>query len=123
MRRFEAKDLESINAWLLEHGKAPVRPGDVGTLGYIVDGVAAGFLLRTDARRVAMLDGFVTNPKAHVRKRYDAIWMLIDVLCAEARARGIQRLGGFTASRGMTKLCERIGWKVGDLLVTLRKEM
>jgi hypothetical protein len=123
MRRFEPKDLDAINAWLSARALPAAGVDDLGQIGYIVEGVAAGFLLRTDARRVAMLDCFVTNPAAPLRKRYDAVWMLIGRLCAEAHARGIQRLGGFTKSRGMTKLCERLGWTMGDLLVTLRKEM
>ena len=123
MRRFKASDLESVNEWLAARKLPQISCDDVGAIGFIVEGVGAGFLLRTDAKKIAMLDSFVTNPKAPLRARHKAVSALIERICREAKERGISRVCGFTASRGMTWACERLGFQPKEMLLALRKEL
>lgn len=121
MRRFVATDLPEINAWYVARGLPEATTDDLGEIGYIAEGTAVGFLLRTEAKRVAMLDAFVTNPAAPLRKRYDAIAGIASWLCVDATELGVTSLGGFTKSRGILTLARRLGFSQGQTLHTLRR--
>lgn len=123
MRRFTASDLPALNDWLEGHHLAPTALADLGGIGFVVDGVAAGFLLRTDARRIAILDAFVTNPTAPLRVRHAAIKALVTKLCDEAKGLGVKKVGGFTNSRGMVQVCHALGFSSVDVFEALRKEL
>lgn len=60
-RRFSSRDIESINKWLRRHGHATASVSDVPAIGFIVPGVAAGFV-RDCENGVGMIDSYVTNP-------------------------------------------------------------
>lgn len=109
MRRFDASDLVMLNAWLAARGLPPRSMDDLGSTGFIIHNVACGFLLRTEARAFAMLDGFATNPTAPLRVRHAAIARLMARLLAEAKEHGISHVGGFTSSSGMGRLARRAG--------------
>lgn len=72
LRAFSLADLPEVNGWLKEHGMLPLEPKDVPAAGYIVPGVAAGFLLQAEAR-VCFLEGFVSNPSVPSVPRNEAL--------------------------------------------------
>lgn len=61
VRQFAPKDITSINKWLRRHGHAEATVTDVPRIGFIVPGVAAGFL-RDCENGVGMIDSYVSNP-------------------------------------------------------------
>lgn len=52
--------------------------------GFVVDGIVAGFLYRTDSA-VCYLDSFISDPKSDRDARRAALDLLIDALKAEAK--------------------------------------
>ena len=42
-------DRAQLDAWYTAHGYSPLRPGELPATGFVFEGVAAGFLYRTDA--------------------------------------------------------------------------
>jgi hypothetical protein len=118
MRPFVASDVRELNAWLAVRGIVATSEAELGKVGLIVPDVACGFLLGTDAREFAVLDGFCTNPAATLAARHEAIWAIMTRLIEEAKSRGISRIGGFTLSSGMGKVAKRVGLEhVGEMAV------
>ena len=121
MRRFLPADLETLNAWRVGHGEDALGPEMIPETGFIEDGVAAGFLFRTESPAVAMLDGFVTNPAAPLRARMEAVARIGEGLAAAAREAGIRALTAFTSSRGIRRLAERHGYRSESCVLLCRR--
>lgn len=59
-RTVTKRDLSSINKWLKRHGVPPSTWSDLPKIGFIIPGVAAGFI-RDCENGIGMVDNFVTN--------------------------------------------------------------
>ncbi len=114
MRPYQPSDLPELNRWYAAHGEPPLALALLPPTGYVVEGVAAGFLYRTDAPGLVLVDGLVTSPDAPIRARARALAEIVERIVALARDEGASRVVGFTRSRGMCGLTERLGFKAGD---------
>ena len=106
MREFEVSDLSQINAWYKARGVHPLGPGQARMTGYIVDGVAAGFLMQTDAE-VAYLENMVSNPAADPRTASRAIDIITSALMARARALGFKQVAAITQHASVARRAQR----------------
>lgn len=118
VRAYQPSDLATLNRWYVARGLAPVTADLLPPTGYLVEDVAAGFYLRTDAPGIGFLDGFVTCPTAPLRARREAVVAIAERIVAQAEDEGVTRLCGFTRSRGMCRLVEELGFSPieGDFL-------
>lgn len=86
-RPFAAKDYAAVSAWWTAH-KWPAIPQDcLPKTGFIVDGLAAGFLYRSDSS-ICWLEWIIGNPQSDKLLRNEALDQVIAALICEA-----QRLG------------------------------
>lgn len=96
IRDFEISDLEEIDTWYQTHGKPDGCPFRyVPNIGVIEPGVAAGFLYKTDGY-FAILENFITNPKAGPMKRNDAIYAIFEELLKRAKDFGFEEVYAIT---------------------------
>lgn len=123
MRRFEKSDIDAVNAWQLARAAPTLLFDELSEIGFIEEGIAVGFLFRTEVKSIAILDSFITNPAASRSARYWAIEQLVSILECEAFKRGVTKLGGWTASRGMARICEAAGFSRTAPHVALVKEL
>lgn len=99
IRRYEPGDLEEMNRWYAARALALVTAGQLPTVGFIVPGVAAGFLYRTDSS-LGFLDGFISNPEAPAHRRAAA---LLEIgACLEQAFTG-KHLLVYTAHNGIAR--------------------
>ncbi len=89
-------DRAQLDAWYTAHGYSPLRPGELPATGFVFEGVAAGFLYRTDADTV-ILEGFITNPDAAPDARYHALEQVHAALITAAQQSGARRILALTA--------------------------
>lgn len=68
-------DLNSINKWLKRHGMGTSTSEQLPKLGFIVPGVAAGFI-RNCETEVGMIDSLISNPLCSSEAR-NAAWEAI----------------------------------------------
>lgn len=114
VRRFRPEHLAELGRWYVARGLPAPTSGVLPRVGYIVPGLAAGFLYRTDSE-IALLDGFVSNPEAPPLDRGRAISRVLEALIAEvSTGAGVSHLVGLTRVRGMERLVERAGFASGD---------
>lgn len=92
-RRFMFDDLATINEWHVSREQLPTTREMLPVVGCIVDGVACGFVYRTDSA-IGFLDGFVTNPAASAEARQQGLAAVMRAIEAECRDSGTRVIIG-----------------------------
>lgn len=95
IRAFNDSDLKEIQSWYTERGVSLNAMRWLPRSGYIVPGIAAGFCFETDTP-IGLLEGFVTNPKAHSAERHWAIREITARLIEDAGSKGIRQVIAIT---------------------------
>lgn len=122
MRMVDKEDFVEIDAWLA-HRHAPVLDESFyPKCGMIVPGIAAGFLITTDTS-IALLDHFVSNPKAKISERRAAIVDIAESLEAVAREAGFTRIIAFTRNEAIMKNAMKNGYSEIGHCEMLGKEL
>lgn len=111
MRLFEDADLPAMNEWYRAHGQAPVRRDMLPTTGFIVPGVAVGFLYRTDAQ-LALVHHVVTNPAAGLRARHRAVRAIVGACQDTARGLGLREILTWSDVPSIVRVAGRAGGRV-----------
>lgn len=108
MRHVEKDDFQEINLWR-EQRQAPILSQDFyPQTGLIVDGIAAGFLTMTDTK-VALMENFITNPKAYKEDRENAVFEILEGLEKIAVQMGFKYVVGFTDHPKIEHYAKMIG--------------
>lgn len=110
MRPFDPTDLPTLNSWYAAHGLQELRAGLIPLVGFIVPNVAAGFLYRTDAAELALIEGYVTNPAATATNRSLALHAITEELLRSARNSGIRTIVGLCRTRSIKRLALKYGF-------------
>ncbi|WP_224240619.1 hypothetical protein [Hyalangium gracile] len=77
--------------------------------GYIVPGIAAGFLYRTDSS-VAWVESLIAFKEAPKDVRDRALDAIVVALCRDARKLGFKTVLGSTQLEAVVKRAQRLGW-------------
>ena len=118
MRAFRIDDLKMINAWYAARGWPEVGPAQARMKGFLVDDVAAGFLMQTDAG-VAYLENMISNPQASARDVSVAIDAITKALFALAADNGFEHVAAFTQMPSIRTRAKRLGMVAHDAPYTL----
>jgi hypothetical protein len=114
MRLVEETDFIDINSWR-EARKVPIIPRELyAPRGYIVDGVAAGFLTTTDTK-ACFVENMVTNPKAYKEDREEAVLKILQRLEEDAVKMGYKYLLAVTNHSKIELYAAMIGGKPLDV--------
>ena len=109
MRAYVATDHAVMAQWYRAHGLTAPPAEMLPPTGLIAEGLAAGFLYRTDGA-LCLIDGMISNPSAPLLARARAMHRIVDALLATACAAGLHRVLGFCASSGMARLARTRGF-------------
>lgn len=115
-------DRATLNAWYQAHGYGPLRPGELPATGFLVEGIAAGFLYRTDSDTV-ILEGFVTNPEASSESRYHALLEVHTALMTAAKQSGARRVVALTADDSLKQRARDQGFTSLGLFELLERPL
>ncbi len=72
VRRFKQTDIASVNKWLRRHGHPIAQPDGIPATGFIVPGVAVGFV-RDCETGVGMIDSYASNSLVSSETRHRAL--------------------------------------------------
>lgn len=106
LRFFRHEDFEQINEWYTLRQMPPMRRDMLPKVGYIVDGVAAGFLYQTDSS-MCLLDGFIANPLAEGHEREAALDKITDALISEADSLDFFSIVAMTKNTSIRARCRK----------------
>lgn len=85
------RDFNEINLWRHWRGLDILSRDFYPNTGLMVHGVAAGWLVETDSK-VALLENFISNPKAYKQERMEAVKEIGHDLAEYAKRRGYTKL-------------------------------
>lgn len=100
---------EQVLHWMQLRGETLV-PEALPATGFIVPGVAAGFLYRTDSS-IAWIDGLVASKDVPKETRSKALDEIVQALRAEARNSGFKVMMGLTQFQPVVDRALRLGFQ------------
>jgi len=120
MRRFKGSDCPQILEWYRARGITPMAGGSLPEIGYIIPGVAAGFLMQTDTA-LALIDGLIANPAVADDARDGALDQVVAAVLKTASELGYTHIGGFTKLPVVAQRAKRHGFKVvGEFTMVIK---
>lgn len=91
VRRIEREDYNSIYEWFRGWDLPPPPVEFLSNVGFIVPGVAAGYLYITNSK-IGIIDSYISNVKASKMERKEAIDMITSDIITLAKELGIKIL-------------------------------
>ncbi len=115
MRPYEPKDHAEVMRWFkARKGKeAEVPPEYFPETGFIVEGMAACFLYKTDSA-VAYIDMLVSNPDVPVKDSREALDWAVWHCIKEAQQHGFKLLTGTTTLKAVADRAKKHGFDVWE---------
>jgi hypothetical protein len=87
VRRFISSDYNDLVNWWKAQKWTPVPEDHLPEYGLVIDGIAAGFIYRTDSK-FALLEFVIANPNTTKEERSEALDLIIDDLLFIAKELG-----------------------------------
>lgn len=109
-RKYMNEDFEEIRSWYDMRGMT-VELQDLPKVGFIVPGVAAGFIMQTDTN-CCILEPFIANPLTLKKCREVALDSIFKHLIKEAQTLGFKKIFGFSTHLKMVWRAQTFGFRV-----------
>lgn len=97
--------------WLHFYQLEPIEEAFLPPTGFVVEGVAMGFLVRTDTK-LAIIEPLVNNLYSPAAERERATDLVVLAVLEEARALGFHRVEGSTTREVVVARALRLGFTV-----------
>lgn len=105
--------------WYRGHHLQPLPREALPETGFVVPGVAAGFLYRGE-RGLAWVEGLISNPEAR-RRAHEALDAVVSALLQSARDSGVRLILSTTAQPAVAQRARQHGFKVERQFVLTRR--
>lgn len=116
IRRYDETDFAVINQWWIAHGWTMV-PSMLPRIGFVVDGICAGFLYQTDST-FALLEWVISNPASEKESRRQGLDLLVEAAIREAKDLGFKVLYSTLKHPALIKRYENHGFVPTDTGMT-----
>lgn len=109
------RDYDMISQWYQDRNME--YPKTMPKDGFIIEGVAAGFLVNTDSG-FAILEPFISNRNSSPEARSEALGVILRELVDYAAKAGYKAVYGFSTSLSMLKRAKHLGFNECDTKLT-----
>lgn len=113
IRRYDPSDFETLKAWWDRHGFAGMQPEMLPRIGFVVEGICAGFVYQTDSAW-ALFEWVVSNPESEKESRRAGLDLLIEAAIHESRELGFKLLFSTIKHPALIKRYENHGFIATD---------
>lgn len=121
MRRVQGIDMLEISQWYRDRDlQSP--SSTLPKIGYIVPGLAAGFLYQTDSDFI-LLDGFITNPLTDKGERDIALDAITGALLEDAEMLKVKSIVVFTKHPAIEDRAKHWGFSLRGSYMFLSREL
>lgn len=120
-RKYNDEDFEAIDSWYKSRGSKASKDL-LPKIGFIVPGVAAGFLMQTDTG-CCILEPFIANRYTDKAERHSALDAIMRDLIYEAKTLGFSRIFGFSSNEPMIARSLKHGFVIVEESTTVVKEL
>lgn len=121
IRKITDKDLNEIMGWFHSRN-IKITPEYLPQTGFIVPGIAAGFIYRTDAN-FCIFESFIGNPKRPYTERQEALRHIVPIMIQEARDMGYKEAFGFATSKTMIQIGDENDFKFVETCSTIMRPL
>lgn len=121
VERYKPHQYEMVNDWFKDRKGDSIPEPFLSPTGFIVPGVAVGFLIKTDCN-VCFLEPFISNPKASKELRSIALNDIMEHLEREASKLGYRFIYGIATASTMIEYALKRGWTDMGNSTVLAKE-
>jgi hypothetical protein len=87
IRRYQDSDYQIISSWYRERNLIPLPREILPPIGFVVPDVACTHLYLTDGK-VALFEGFISNPDTTRKQRVQAFDLIMETLLFTAKQKG-----------------------------------
>lgn len=108
VRPIKKEDLAQIKKWTKDRIIQDIT-NDVSNIGYIEDGVAAGFLFTTNSS-TAFIEHLIANPLVSSEIRDIALDEIVTVIANHAWELGFSNLIGVTSNQSVVRRAVKLGF-------------
>lgn len=122
IRRFEPRDFKEVSSWYHKRNLPHMPEELLPTLGFVVPGIAAAFLYRTDSK-LAFLESCVANPETEKLERTLALNLLLKEITLAAKSEGIKLLIASSIRPTIADICLEHGFTEIGEYKTFAKEL
>lgn len=122
VREYNDTDFNMINEWFKYQTDGALEQHSLSKVGFVVDGVACGFLYQTDSN-FGILETFIANPNISAKERDLALKQILESLIDASKELKLKRLFGFSTSNTMINRALDLGFKIQDVSTTVVKEL
>lgn len=109
-RRVLDLDFDEISRWFDVRGKTMPHRSLFPSTGFIVNGIAAGFVYFTDSN-VAIIEGYISNPHVDSKTRSNALDIITAELLMKAKSSGYKLLKCDTQLEAIKIRAKKHGFK------------
>ena len=121
VRAYTADDYKFVVEWMESRALDPLPKDVIPEIGGIVDGIAVGFIYKTDSK-MAYMEHYISNPFAERHSRKQAMQMVTAYLIKQARDAGFTYLYANSDKTTICTLAKENGFKyIGNQLAFLRE--
>lgn len=118
IRHYNTSDYTDLSKWWNDHGHPVMDMSVLPKNGIVVcEGnvsVCMGFIYLVNNANVAQIAWITTNPEMSLRKRYNAVNLLMDGCVSYINSLNVKNVMCFTDSYAMAKMFNRKGFRVGN---------
>lgn len=121
VRAYTADDYKFVVEWMESRALDPLPKDLIPEIGGIVDGIAVGFIYKTDSK-MAYMEHYISNPFAESHSRKQAMQMVTAYLIKQARDAGFRYLYASSDKTTICTLAKENGFKyIGNQLAFLKE--
>jgi hypothetical protein len=109
VRKYKKSDYNEVSSWFHERS-IEITEAYLPETGFIVPGVAAGFIYKTDSN-FCIFECFIANRNKTYAERETALTKIVSCMIGEAKEMGFERVYGFATSQNMIRRGMEQGFK------------
>lgn len=122
VRPYTPADKDTLDQWWTSHKMPPIPGTSLPQVGFIVEGVGAGFLYKTDSD-VAWIENYITNSDTTFADRSEAQDLITAALLAAAGEAGYRRIVACTTVQTVATRALNAGFHGVGAFYVLHKDL
>lgn len=122
VRYYQDSDFETVQEWHLKHGTCLNDRSLLPSVGFIIEGLCAGFIYMTDSG-VSFIEGYITNPDSSLKDRSRGLDIITECLISHAKIMGAKLIKCETRFNGIRRKAEKFGFRSLGKTTSMVKEI
>ena len=120
-RKYVDEDWQEVLSWYISR-KMSLDKNGLSQTGFIVPGIACGWLMKTDAK-VCIIEPLIANSNTDAAQRDEALDTIVEELLKEATLSGHTLIYGFSNVPSILNRASKWGFKMNKTITPFEKNL